>query len=287
MFVVAGASGRTGKVVAETLLSQGKPVRVLLRDATKGKAWKARGADVALAALDDTRALTGALEGASGFYTLLPEDVAVTEFDALRRRTAEAVAFAVRRSGVPHVVLLSALAAGAGAGSGLGEQLRHAEDALREAAARVTVLRACAFQENVCNVLAAARTQGVFPSFFAEDAAAPMVATRDVARLAAHALVEPPSRSEIVDVIGPAYSARQQAVALGSALGKPLQVVVVPPAAHADTLSSVGLPRQMAEAVARMFAAAAAGRIRPQGDRVVLGETRLEDILPALIGAAS
>jgi uncharacterized protein YbjT (DUF2867 family) len=41
MFVVLGASGNTGKVVAETLLTQKKKVRVVLRDAAKGQAWKA------------------------------------------------------------------------------------------------------------------------------------------------------------------------------------------------------------------------------------------------------
>ncbi|MDW8338606.1 MAG: hypothetical protein RMM28_05665, partial [Thermoleophilia bacterium] len=40
MFVIAGASGKTGKVVAETLLSQGKKVRVVVRDGAKGSALR-------------------------------------------------------------------------------------------------------------------------------------------------------------------------------------------------------------------------------------------------------
>src|SRR5437016_5265158 len=72
MYVVAGVSGNTGKVVAETLLSQKKPVRVIVRDAAKGAAWKARGAEVAVAELDDVPALTKALAGAEGAYLLLP-----------------------------------------------------------------------------------------------------------------------------------------------------------------------------------------------------------------------
>ena len=43
MFVVLGASGNTGKVVAETLLTQKKKVRVVLRDAAKGQVWKEAG----------------------------------------------------------------------------------------------------------------------------------------------------------------------------------------------------------------------------------------------------
>ena len=49
MFAVAGVNGHTGKVVAETLLAQSVPVRVIVRDAKKGEAWKAKGAEVAIA----------------------------------------------------------------------------------------------------------------------------------------------------------------------------------------------------------------------------------------------
>src|SRR5439155_5884391 len=49
MFVVLGASGNTGKVVAETLLQQKKKVRVALHDAAKGMAWGDARADVAIA----------------------------------------------------------------------------------------------------------------------------------------------------------------------------------------------------------------------------------------------
>src|SRR5690348_15641540 len=79
MFVIAGASGKTGKVVAETLLSEGKRVRVVTRDAARVALLKARGAEIAVASLDDERALERELEGAAGFYTLLPDDPSVAD----------------------------------------------------------------------------------------------------------------------------------------------------------------------------------------------------------------
>src|SRR6266404_5207645 len=72
MFVVLGASGNTGKVVAETLLRQKKNVRVVLHDAAKGKAWSEAGADVAIADVDEGAALERAFSGAEGVYVLLP-----------------------------------------------------------------------------------------------------------------------------------------------------------------------------------------------------------------------
>jgi uncharacterized protein YbjT (DUF2867 family) len=45
VFAVLGASGNTGRVVAETLLSQNKKVRVVVRDVAKGHVWKEAGAE--------------------------------------------------------------------------------------------------------------------------------------------------------------------------------------------------------------------------------------------------
>src|SRR3954469_8840490 len=74
MFVISGASGHTGSVVASTLLARGAKVRVIVRDAKKGEAWKGKGAEVALASLDDAKALAEALRGADGVYALVPPD---------------------------------------------------------------------------------------------------------------------------------------------------------------------------------------------------------------------
>ncbi|RYE90607.1 MAG: NmrA family transcriptional regulator, partial [Myxococcales bacterium] len=57
MFVVMGVSGHTGSVVASELLGQRRPVRVVVRDEARGAAWKERGAEVAVASLDEPTAL--------------------------------------------------------------------------------------------------------------------------------------------------------------------------------------------------------------------------------------
>ena len=66
MFVVLGATGNTGSVVADTLLSRKLPVRIVVRSADKGAAWKAKGAEIVVASLDDMSSLTNAFEGAKG-----------------------------------------------------------------------------------------------------------------------------------------------------------------------------------------------------------------------------
>lgn len=284
MFVIAGVSGRTGSVVADTLLSAGKEVRVVVRDAAKGEVWRERGAEVAVASLDDRGSLARALEGAEGLYALLPEDPTARDFHADRRRMADAIAAAVRASRVPHVVFLSAIAAALRDGNGPASDLHYAESALRGTGAIVTVVRSCYFQENVLTALPAARCEAIYPSFFPSDVAFPMIATRDVGRFAARCLLEPPSESETIDLVGPTYSIRDLAQALGAAIGRDLRVVEVPPDAQLDVLTTkAGLPRPFAEALVEMFACVASGRITPRGDRMMAGTTTLGEILPDLL----
>jgi uncharacterized protein YbjT (DUF2867 family) len=286
MFVVAGASGRTGNVVAQSLLSQCKKVRVVVRDASQGAAWHRRGADIATASLDDGVALARALEGATGFYALLPEDPSIEDFHAQRRRMADAMTGAVQTSRVPHVVLLSAAAAVLREGNGLAAELHYLENALRAKGTKLTAIRASYLQENVLAALPAAQHDGIYPNFLpSPDVAIPTVATRDVGRLAARCLLEAPMQSEVIDLVGPLYSARQFAEQLGAALGKDLRVVDIPASAHVDVLTQAGVPRQFAEALAELYACFAAGRVSPVGDRMVPGTTTLDEILPGLVRA--
>ena len=278
--VIAGASGRTGQVVAETLLSQRRQVRVVVRDAAKGDALKARGAEVALASLDDASALGRALEGAMSFYTLLPEDLSVVDFHGHRRRMVDAMAAAIRASRIRHVVFLSAFAAMLKDGSGPAKDLHYAEQVLRAAAPKVTIIRASYLQENVVGASQAAKQEGIYPNFLPSAGfAMPTVATRDIARLAARLLVEPPAKSEIVDLAGPTYSVLEMAEKLGRALGKTLTIVNIPPSAHLQALTKAGFPKPFAEALAEMFACFASGRVLPQGDRMERGTTTLDEVL--------
>jgi uncharacterized protein YbjT (DUF2867 family) len=287
MFVVAGASGRTGITVAETLLAQGKKVRVLLRDPLKADAWRRRGAEVAFASFEDGPALARAIDGATGFYALLPEIVVAPDFHPHRRRMAEGIAEAVKTSSVSHVVFLSAGPAVLPDGNGPCKDLYFAESALRTTGRPMTIIRASYFQENILAALPAAENGGIYPNFFpSAEVAFPTVATRDVGRLAARCLSEPPARIEVIDLVGPMYSPGQCAAKLASALKRELRVVNIPAAAHVEVLTTQGgLSRQFAEALAEMYACFASGRVVPQGDRMVAGTTTLDEILPTLIAA--
>jgi uncharacterized protein YbjT (DUF2867 family) len=284
MFVIAGASGRTGRVVGETLLSQRQQIRVIVRSEAKAASWRERGAEAAIGSLDDARFIERTLEGAKAFFTLLPEDPTATDFHAHRRHMADAIGAGVKVSGIPHVVFLSAIAAYLSEGSGPAKDLWYAESTLARTGAVITTLRASYFQENAAAVLPAVVHEGVFPNFLpSADIAFPMVATGDVGRFAARCMVEPPSRSEVVDLLGACSSIREIADKLAAGLGKSVKIVDLPPAAHVEALTRAGLPTTFAEAVAEMYACFASGRVEPHGDRQVRTATTLDETLAALL----
>ena len=286
-YIVAGVTGRVGSVVAAELLARHEAVTVIVRDEARGLEWARRGADVAVGSLDDRAFVTRVVRGAAGFFILLPENVPPDDFHGARRRMAEAIVGGVHAGGVPHVVMLSAIAASLPNGNGPAKDLHYCERQLAMHAKHLTLLRACYFQDNVSGAIPAAVHAGIYPNFLASaDAPIPMVATRDLGRFAAQALLAPPQGREIIDVFGPAYSIRQVARALGGALGKELQVIDIPLARQSDTMVEAGIPRPIADAIAEMFGAFNAGLITPQGDRSAVGTTPIEDVVTQYVRGA-
>lgn len=288
MFVISGVTGHVGSVAAQELLAQKKAVKVLVRDAAKGAVWSQKGASVAVGSLDDAAFLGAALKGAEGFFTLLPPNFAVADFYAAQCKTADAIAAGVKAAGVPHVVLLSSVGADLPSGTGPIKGLHYLENALRATGTVLTAIRPGYFQENLANSLAPARQGGIFPNLMASaDYPVPMIATKDIGRLAAQSLLSTPAKSEVVDLHGPAYTVRQAAQLLGRALGKELKVVDVPAAQHVDALMKAGFSRNIAESFAEMYDGFAKGRMKPCGDRLVHGKTELTEVIAALTGAAA
>jgi uncharacterized protein YbjT (DUF2867 family) len=286
-YVVAGVTGHVGSVVASELLAQGGKVKAIVRDGKRGAIWRERGAEIAAGSLADQGFLSKTLVGAAGFFALLPPDNTAADFYGAQRRTADAIAAAVTDSAVPHVVMLSSVGADLADGNGPIKGLHYLEQALRAAGRKLTAIRAGYFQENIASVIPAALRTGVFPNFMpSADTAVPMIATRDIGRLAARLLTSPPTASETIDLIGPVYSARQLSEKLGAALGRSLHVVDIPASGHLAALTQAGLPRSVAEAYAELYAALGSGRITPKGDRTVTGTTTIDEALPDLVARA-
>lgn len=290
MYAIFGATGNTGRAAADALLAAGEAVRVVVRRPEAGEEWAERGAEVAVADLDDAAALRAALTGARGVYALAPPDWRTEDHVGGARRRAEAVAAAARATGVGHVVFLSSVGAQHATGTGVVEAAHAAEAVLRASGLGVTLLRAAYFQENWAAVLATVAEHGVLPSFIPADLRLDMVATVDIGRAAAAALVEPPSAGEVrvVAVKGPAaLTPREVAAALSERLAREVAVQEAPLDAIAPMFASFGASAHFADKYAELFVGIRAGRLDWEGtERDHIGRQSAGDTLGALLGAS-
>jgi uncharacterized protein YbjT (DUF2867 family) len=286
MYVIAGVTGNTGKVVADTLLQQKQPVRVLVRDAGKGAPWRARGADVRVAGLDDVAALTAALEGAKGAYLLLPPQMSSVDSRSDNARRTDGYVKAIRASGVPHVVFLSSIAAQHPSGTGPIGSVHDAEAALPKSGAMLTFVRAAYFQENLAGSLYGLAS-GTFPTFLTPDRPIAMVASRDIGTTAAKALLEGPTPQHgVLELSGPRdYSPNDIAAILGRITSKEIKVAFGPAEAIIPALMGAGFNAHWAGLYKEMIVGLNAGHVAFQGGaaRAVRGTTEVETVLRSLI----
>lgn len=285
MFVVLGATGNTGSAVVETLLSKKQPVRVIVRSADKGAGWKAKGADVAVASLDDVSALTKAFEGAKGVYLLVPPNYDAEAWLADQRQRMDRAAEAVQKSGVDHVVFLSSVGGHLHGGTGPIRAASHGEQALGCTAKRLTILRPCYFMENWAPVIGAAKAQGVLPTFIAPHAKIPMISTKDIGRIGAEQLMTGGYGKQIVEMAGPEeYSPEQAAVVLSQILGKSVTAQHAPLSAVVPTFKSFGFSDEAAALFEEMYAGFSKGAIGyEQPGKLVRGTVTLSEALRGMV----
>jgi uncharacterized protein YbjT (DUF2867 family) len=287
MYVIAGATGHIGSVAAGDLLASGKPVRVIVRDSAKGERFAQQGAEVAVGTLEDVDFLTGVLRDADAAFLLVPPNYASDDYPAYQRGTADAICKAVKDSEIPHVVALSSIGADQETGLGPIDGLNYFERRLAETDAKLTALRPGWFMENLAEILEPAKQHGIYASFMPEDLAMPMIATRDIGAEVARSMVTLPADSQVVDIVGPSYSAVDAAKLVGERLGTDLQIVTVPPDGWVDALSQSGLPQHFAELYAEMYTGLSKGLAQPVGDKLVEGTTTLDTVLDDLIEGAT
>jgi len=287
MFVVIGATGNTGSAVAGTLLSRNQPVRIVVRSADKGAVWKTKGAEIAIASLDEVSSLTRAFEGAEGAYLLVPPNYGASAWLTDQRSRMDRAADAVKKSGIGHVVFLSSIGGHVAEGTGPIRASRYGEQVLATAVPNLTILRPCYFMENWVPGIGAAKANGVLPTFIAPSAKIPMIATSDIGRIGAERLIAGGQGRQIIELAGPEeYSPEQAASALGAALGQKVTAQHASLDAVVPTFKSFGFSDEAARLFEEMYASIAAGTIgyeRPAS--VVRGRMTLAQAIHGFVTA--
>ncbi len=286
MYVVTGATGHTGSAAARTLIARGAKVRVVVRDAARGREWAGRGAEVAVADLADAAAMAAAFTGAEGAYLLNPPAYEGADPFAAAETVGRALRRAIETSRLPKAVVLSSVGAHLSSGTGIIRTSHLLEQRLRDADVPVTFVRASYFMENWAAVAPVAAQSGVLPSFLAPlDRAIPMVATQDIGRVTAEALLESAKGVRVIELSGPReYSPGDVAAAFARALGRPVRAVLVPEKDWAGALAHGHLSPSAVDGFAGMFRAVNAGVVAFEGKGAtpVRGRVTLEEAVKGI-----
>src|SRR5271169_1356407 len=157
MYVILGATGNTGSIIADFLLSKGQKVRVVGRDVGRLQRFVRKGAEAFPADMTDAAALTKAFLGARAAYAILPP------LHSREEQQSDAIAKGIKDSGLRYAVHLSSYGAQVPQGTGPVTGLHSSEEKLNAINnLNVLHLRAAYFMENNLAAIDMIRGMGLF-----------------------------------------------------------------------------------------------------------------------------
>jgi uncharacterized protein YbjT (DUF2867 family) len=187
MYVIIGATGNTGSIVANKLLNQGKKVRVVGRNAEHLAQFKK--AEPFVGDVTDKAAMAKAFQGAEAAYLMMPPNVSVPDYKTYQQQIIESLASAIEKNGVKFAVVLSSVGADKPDKSGPILGLHHLEERLNKISGlNVLYLRPAYFMENTLGQADAIKQMGYAAGPLRPELKFPTIATRDIGEFAADAL---------------------------------------------------------------------------------------------------
>jgi uncharacterized protein YbjT (DUF2867 family) len=271
MYVVLGATGNTGSVIANSLLLKGEKVRVVGRDAARLERFVRKGAEAFTANVSDAAALTKAFTGARAAYLMVPPSMTSQDYRADQERESNAIAKAVKESGLQYAVNLSSYGAHVPEGTGPIAGLHSSEQKLNAISGlNVLHLRAAYFMQNNLAAIGMIHGMGIFGHALLPDLKLPMIATRDIGDYAAQRILNLDfSGKQTRELLGERDLSMNEATAvIARGIGKPeLRSVQFPYEQVQQVLMQMGIAPKSAALFIEMYKAINAGVVAPQESR--------------------
>lgn len=272
LVAVTGATGHIGAELVRQLRQRGAGVRAIGRGSERLQPLAALGAEPHVGSVDDVSFLTRAFGGTAAVFALIPPDYAAPDHRAYQRRIAESYARAIESAKVPRAISLSSLGAELDGGTGPIAGLHDLEKRLEQVSGlHVLHLRPTYFMENELNAIGVIRSAGILGSALKAALVRTLIATRDIAAVAAELLAALTFTGRSVrELLGPReYTSRDVASILGAAIGKPeLPYVEFKYDDVRKALLQHGMSKNVADVFVEMYEAINSGRVHSlQGRR--------------------
>ncbi|MEU1429731.1 NAD(P)H-binding protein [Nocardia sp. NPDC005746] len=258
MVVITGATGTIGSEVVRLLAERDVKVRAVTRNPEQARV--PAGVEVVRGDYADTDSMAAAFSGAEAAFLvgLLGPDY--VELD-------RALVAAARAAGVRRLVKLSAIGTGDPELGRVGTWHMPGEQAVRESGVDWTILRPSSFASNTRSWVAPIQAGQPVPNMTAAGAQG-VVDPRDVAAVAAEALLSDDHAGRIYTLTGPAaLTTHDQAAALAAALDRAVEVTDIPLDVARGFMLESGLSEEYADG-----ALAGQAFVRDGGNAIVTGD---------------
>jgi uncharacterized protein YbjT (DUF2867 family) len=190
MYTILGATGNVGRKIVDILVGKGHQVRMVAPDAAQLRPYVSKNAQAFAGDALNTDFLTKAFEGSDAVFTMIPTNIKAANYLEYVNKMGESIANALKASKVSYVVNLSSVGADLADGTGPVAGLHNLEECLnRVEGLNVLHLRTGAFMEHLLMNIDTIKTKGICSSAYRGDLKFPLIATRDVAAVAAELLV--------------------------------------------------------------------------------------------------
>ena len=192
-FLVFGATGQQGGVVATALREAGREVRAFVRDpqSEKAKALATRGITLAVGDLFDRASIDRAMNGIRGVFSVQTSSPSGLVKDDQEVAQGKAIADSAVAAGVAHLVYSSGGAAGKGpTGMGHFDSKSQIEEYIRGLPIAATITRPASFMEMMM-LPGMGLNSGAFTFFMKRDQSMQMIALDDLGRINARILCQP------------------------------------------------------------------------------------------------
>jgi uncharacterized protein YbjT (DUF2867 family) len=256
-------SGNIGRVVTQSLLEAGHELTLISRHPEKVQGFLKQGARLVRGSIDDAATLEQAFAGNEAALWLPPLVFDQPRFLDWARSTGRLAAATAARHHIQRVVLISSVGAQHEAGTGPIACMPAIEQAFAAAVPNLVSLRCGHFMENFLPQLPSMLRDGAIYTPHPTDLPMPLVASRDIAQVAARWLQTAESFGKVVAGVHGAADVthREAAQIIGAALGRELRHVEVPVAAAEQGMLQAGMPAHIAALLAELYQGVRDGRV--------------------------
>ncbi len=280
-YIVIGATGNTGRIVASELLKVEKSVRAVGRNADKLAPLGKSGAETIVADVQNPDDMKRAFESIDAAYVMIPPNFAASNFRKYQDEVTDNITDAMAANGTKFVVSLSSVGADQPSGVGPVNGLHYMERQFDGIPDLNTLhIRAGFFMENLLGSLSMIKNMGIYGSASPGEAPWPLIATSDIGLYSAQRLIALNFEGKNVQyLLGPHdVSGNETAAILGKVLGiKKLPYVSFSMSDMKKGLLSAGMPEQIADNFCELFEGFDNGLMAYHRDAGSTTKTNLEE----------